>query len=48
MDLGKYIEGICKDLDASVGHTLIHTGAQYEIDISADRAKAGRKAPDRH
>jgi two-component sensor histidine kinase len=38
MDLGKYIEGICKDLDASVAHCVIHTEAQYEIDISADRA----------
>ncbi len=38
MDLGRYVEGICKDLDASVAHCVIHTDAQYGIDISADRA----------
>ena len=38
LDLGRYVEGICKDLDASVAHCLIQTDAQYEIDVSADRA----------
>ncbi len=38
MDLGKYVEGICKDLDATVAHCVIHTEAQYEIEFSADRA----------
>lgn len=38
MDLGKYIEGICKDLDASVAHCIIHTETQSDIEISADRA----------
>lgn len=38
MDLGKYVEGVCKDLDASVAHCVIHTEAQYGIEFSADRA----------
>jgi two-component sensor histidine kinase len=38
MDLGKYVEGICKDLDASVAHCVIHTEVQHEIEISTDRA----------
>lgn len=38
LDLGKYVEGICKDLDDSVAHCVIHTEVQYEIEISADRA----------
>ena len=38
MDLGKYVEGICKDLDASVAHCVIHTEAQYGMEFSADRA----------
>jgi two-component sensor histidine kinase len=38
MDLGKYVETICKDLDASVAHCVIRTDAQYEIEISTDRA----------
>jgi two-component sensor histidine kinase len=38
MDLGKYVETICKDLDASVAHCVIQTDAQYEIEISTDRA----------
>lgn len=38
MDLGKYVEGICRDLDASVAHCVIHTEAEHGIDISADRA----------
>jgi two-component sensor histidine kinase len=38
MDLGKYIETICKDLDASVAHCVIHADAQHELEISTDRA----------
>ena len=38
IDLGKYVEGICKDLDTSVAHCVIHTEAQYHIEISGDRA----------
>jgi two-component sensor histidine kinase len=38
MDLGKYVEGVCKDLDASVAHCIIHTEVQYGIEFSADRA----------
>jgi len=38
MDLGKYIETICKDLDASVAHCVIHADVQHEIEISTDRA----------
>ncbi len=38
MDLGKYVETICKDLDASVAHCVIHTDVQHEIDIPTDRA----------
>ena len=38
MDLGKYVEGVCKDLDASVAHCVIHTDAQQGMELSADRA----------
>ena len=38
MDLGKYVETICKDLDASVAHCVIHTDVQYEIGVPTDRA----------
>jgi two-component sensor histidine kinase len=38
MDLGKYVEGVCKDLDASVAHCIIHTEAQHGMEFSADRA----------
>ncbi len=38
MDLGKYVEGICRDLDDSVAHCVVRTEVEYEIDISADRA----------
>ncbi|MDI1264339.1 MAG: histidine kinase dimerization/phosphoacceptor domain -containing protein [bacterium] len=38
IDLGRYIEGICKDFDDSVAHCIIRTEVQYEIEISADRA----------
>jgi hypothetical protein len=42
MDLGKYVEGICRDLHATVAHCVIHTEAQYEIEFSADRARLRR------
>lgn len=38
MDLGKYIEGVCKDLDASVAHCVIQTEAHHGIEFSTDRA----------
>ncbi len=34
MDLGKYVEGVCKDLDASVAHCIIHTEAQHGMEFS--------------
>ena len=38
MDLGKYVEAICKDLDASVAHCVIRTEAQQNIEVATDRA----------
>jgi len=38
MDLGKYVEAICKDLDTSVAQCVIHTDAQHDIEISTNRA----------
>ena len=38
MDFGNYVETICKDLDASVAHCVIHADVQHEIEISTDRA----------
>src|SRR5216683_2650435 len=38
MDLGKYVEAICKDLAASVTPCVIHADAQHGIEISTDRA----------
>ena len=38
MDLGKNVEGVCKDLDASVTHCVIHTEAQRGMELSANRA----------
>jgi two-component sensor histidine kinase len=40
LDLGKYVEGVCKDLDASVAHCDIHIEAQHGMEFSADRAIA--------
>jgi two-component sensor histidine kinase len=37
-DVGRYIEGICKDLGASFGQCEIHVQAQAGIIISTDRA----------
>ena len=38
LDLGKYVEAVCKDLAAGVAQCVIHTDAQHEIEISTDRA----------
>lgn len=38
LDLGKYIEGVCKDLDASVPRCVIHMDAEADIETSTDRA----------
>lgn len=40
MNLGKYIEAICADLDATVAHCEIETEAAEDIEISSDRAVA--------
>jgi two-component sensor histidine kinase len=38
LDLGKYIETVCKDFDASVSHCRIHTSMDYGIEIATERA----------
>ncbi|HLN10226.1 MAG TPA: sensor histidine kinase [Xanthobacteraceae bacterium] len=38
MDVGAYIETVCKDLDESVSQCRIHTDVQKGIDIDTDRA----------
>jgi two-component sensor histidine kinase len=38
LDLGKYIESVCKDLNASVPGCELHTSVDYEIEIATDRA----------
>jgi two-component sensor histidine kinase len=38
MDIGKYIEGVCKDLNASVPHCEIRADVEYGIEVSTDRA----------
>ncbi len=38
MDLGKYIETICKDLDASVAHCVIQADVRPGLEMPADRA----------
>jgi two-component sensor histidine kinase len=38
VDLGKYVETICQDLDASVAHCVIHTDARSGIEVPTDRA----------
>jgi two-component sensor histidine kinase len=38
MDVGKYIEAVCKDLDVSVLQCEIHAEAQNGIEIANDRA----------
>jgi two-component sensor histidine kinase len=38
MDVGRYIEGVCKDLDASVPHCAIRSDVQSGIEVASDRA----------
>jgi two-component sensor histidine kinase len=38
LDLGKYIESVCKDLDASVAQCTIHCSVDIGIEIATDRA----------
>jgi two-component sensor histidine kinase len=38
LDLGKYIESVCKDLDASVAQCTIHCSVDMGIEIATDRA----------
>jgi len=38
LDLGKYIESVCKDLDASVAQCKIHCSVDMGIEIATDRA----------
>ena len=38
LDLGKYIQSVCNDLDASVSTCKIHCGADFGIEIATDRA----------
>ena len=38
MDIGRYIEAICRDLDASVSHCDIRVAAEHGILIATDRA----------
>lgn len=38
LDIGRYIEQVCRDIDASVAHCEIHIEAQHEIMIATDRA----------
>ena len=35
---GSRQKGVCKDLDASVAHCVIHTEAQHGMELSANRA----------
>lgn len=38
LDLGKYIDSVCKDLDASVPRCVVHIDAESDIETSTDRA----------
>ena len=38
MDIGRYIEAVCKDLDASVPHCAIRSEVQPGIEVASDRA----------
>lgn len=38
LDLGRYIESVCKDLDASIAQSNIHCSADMGIEIATDRA----------
>lgn len=38
MDIGRYIEAVCRDLDVSVPHSAIRSEVQPGIEIASDRA----------
>lgn len=38
LDLGKFIESVCKDLDASIAQCTIHCSVDMGIEIATDRA----------
>lgn len=38
LDVGKYIERICKDFDTSISHCTVKTSIDYGIEILTDRA----------
>jgi two-component sensor histidine kinase len=38
LDLGRYIESVCKDLQASVPHCSLHASVDLGIEIATDRA----------
>jgi len=38
LDIGKYIEAVCKDFDASASHCEIHMSVDYGIEIATERA----------
>ena len=38
MDIGRYIEAICKDLEASFSQSTINTDVEHGIEVSTDRA----------
>ena len=38
LDIGRYIEQVCRDIDESVAHCEIHIDAQHDIMIVTDRA----------
>jgi two-component sensor histidine kinase len=38
LDIGKYVERVCKDFDTSISHCTIKTSVDYEIEIPTDQA----------
>jgi two-component sensor histidine kinase len=38
LDIGKYIERICKDINSSISNCTIHVGADYGVEIATDKA----------
>ena len=38
LDIGRYIEQVCRDIDESVAHCEVHIDAQHDIMIATDRA----------
>jgi two-component sensor histidine kinase len=41
LDVGRYIEGLCKEVDASVAHCEVHTNVEAGIVIPTDNAISG-------